>query len=90
MAYSPLGQGGRLLRSAALQKVARRHGASPAQVALAWCMRDGNTIAIPKASDAAHLRENWAAVRLRLSPEDYAEIDAAHAPPQRRKPLAML
>jgi diketogulonate reductase-like aldo/keto reductase len=53
-------------------------------------MRDGNTIAIPKASDAAHLRENWAAVRLRLSPEDYAQIDAAHAPPQRRKPLAML
>jgi len=90
MAYSPLGQGGRLLRSAALQKVARRHGAGPAQVALAWCMRDANTIAIPKASNAAHLHQNSAAVRLRLSSEDYAEIDAAYAPPQRRKPLAML
>ncbi len=90
MAYSPLGQGGRLLRSAALQAVARRHGASPAQVALAWCLRDGNTIAIPKASDAAHLRENAQAAALRLTLQDYAEIDAAHAPPRHKQPLAML
>jgi len=90
MAYSPLGQGGRLLRSAALQAVAARHAASPAQVALAWCMRDGNTIAIPKASDAAHLRDNAAAARLRLSPQDYAEIDAAHPPPRQRRRLSML
>lgn len=90
MAYSPLGQGGRLLRSPALREVARRHGASPAQIALAWCLRDGNTIAIPKAAAAAHLRENAAAAQLRLSGEDFAEIDAAHPPPLRRQPLAML
>jgi diketogulonate reductase-like aldo/keto reductase len=90
MAYSPLGQGGRLLRSSALQTVARRHGASPAQVALAWCIRDGSTITIPKASDAAHLRENAAAALLRLTAQDLAEIDAAHAPPRRKQALAML
>jgi diketogulonate reductase-like aldo/keto reductase len=90
MAYSPLGQGGKLLRSAALQAVAQRHGASAAQIALAWCMRDGNTIAIPKASDAAHLRENAAAAQLQLSPQDFAEIDALHAPPRRRQPLSMI
>jgi diketogulonate reductase-like aldo/keto reductase len=90
MAYSPLGQGGRLLRSSALRAVGRRHDASPAQVALAWCLRDGNTIAIPKASDTAHLRENAAAAELKLSPEDMAEIDAAYPPPRRKRSLAML
>ena len=36
MAYSPLGQGGRLLRSKALAAVAKRHNATPAQIAIAW------------------------------------------------------
>jgi diketogulonate reductase-like aldo/keto reductase len=90
MAYSPLGQGGRLLLSPALRTVARRHGASPAQIALAWCLRDANTIVIPKAFDLAHLRENVAAVQISLSAADFAEIDAACPPPQGRQPLAML
>jgi diketogulonate reductase-like aldo/keto reductase len=90
MAYSPLGQGGRLLRAAALAEVARRHGASPAQIALAWCLRDGNTIAIPKSAGAAHLRENAAAAAIRLRPEDLAQIDAAFPPPRRKQALAML
>jgi diketogulonate reductase-like aldo/keto reductase len=90
MAYSPLGQAGRLLRSAALAAVAARHGASPAQVAIAWSLRDGNTISIPKASTPEHVRQNAAAAEIALTAEDLAEIDAAHPPPRRRQALGML
>lgn len=90
MAYSPLGQGGKLLRNAALRAAGERHGATPAQIALAWCIRDGNTIAIPKSADSGHLRENAAAARIRLTAEDLAEIDAAFPPPRRRQHLAMI
>jgi diketogulonate reductase-like aldo/keto reductase len=90
MAYSPLGQAGRLLRSPALAAAGRRHNATPAQIALAWSLRDGNTISIPKASSAAHLEENAAAASIRLTDEDLTEIDAAHKPPLSKKPLGML
>ncbi|MGH7043460.1 MAG: aldo/keto reductase [Acetobacteraceae bacterium] len=90
MAYSPLGQAGRLLRSAALGAVARRHGVTPAQVAIAWSLRDGTTISIPKASTLEHARQNAAAAEVRLTAEDLAEIDAAHPPPRTREPLGML
>jgi diketogulonate reductase-like aldo/keto reductase len=90
MAYSPLGQAGRLLRSPALQAVAQRHGATPAQIAIAWSLRDGNTISIPKSADPAHLRENAQAASIRLSEADLAEIDRTHRPPARKTSLAML
>ena len=87
MAYSPLGQGGRLLQSKALAAVAKRHNATPAQIAIAWTMRHGNVISIPKASDPAHVRENAAAGAITLSAEDLAAIDAAHPPPGRKQSL---
>jgi diketogulonate reductase-like aldo/keto reductase len=92
MAYSPVGQGGALLRHRALGAVAARHGgATPAQVALAWTLRaPGGVIAIPKASDPAHVRLNAAARELRLTAEDLAELDAAFPPPHRKRSLAML
>lgn len=90
MAYSPLGQGGRLLRHKALAEVAARHGATPAQVALAWTLRRPGVIAIPKAAEPAHVRENAAARALRLTEEDHATLDAAFPPPQRKRPLAIL
>ena len=90
MAYSPVGQGGKLLRHRALQDVAARHGATPAQVAIAWTLRDPNVISIPKAADPAHVRENAAARDLVLAPGDLAALDAAFAPPTRKRGLAML
>nr|WP_210260935.1 aldo/keto reductase [Enterovirga sp. DB1703] len=89
MAYSPIEQG-RILRQPVLAKVAARHGATPAQVALAWVLRQEGVIAIPKAGRPAHLRENHDALRLRLTPEDCAEIDRAFPPPTRPRPLEML
>jgi diketogulonate reductase-like aldo/keto reductase len=90
MAYSPVGQGGRLLRSAALAKVAARHGATPAQVAIAWTLRQDGVISIPKAADPAHVRENAMAANLELTKEDLTEIDRAHPPPKRKEALAIL
>jgi diketogulonate reductase-like aldo/keto reductase len=90
MAYSPLGQAGRLLRSPALKAVAQRHDATPAQIAIAWSLRDGNTISIPKSANPEHLRENVRAAAISLSTADLAEIDRAHKPPARKASLAML
>jgi diketogulonate reductase-like aldo/keto reductase len=89
MAYSPLGQG-RLPDSPALATIARRHGATPYQVALAWVLRDPAVIAIPKAANAAHLEDNRRAVDLVLTAEDIAAIDADFPPPARKTRLAML
>ncbi|HEX7647371.1 MAG TPA: aldo/keto reductase [Noviherbaspirillum sp.] len=89
MAYSPIEQG-RLLRQAALRQVAARHGASPAQVALAWVLRRGDVIAIPKAGSVKHVRENAAALEIRLTAEDLAELDRAWQPPKSKRPLEMI
>jgi diketogulonate reductase-like aldo/keto reductase len=89
MAYSPVGQG-RLPNSATLSAVAKRHDATPFQVALAWVLRDPTVIAIPKTGDLAHVRDNHRALDLKLTGEDLAAIDADFPPPARRSRLAML
>jgi diketogulonate reductase-like aldo/keto reductase len=89
MAYSPVEQG-RLLADPTLARVATAIGASPAQVALAWTMRRGDVIAIPKAGTVAHVRENRAAADLALSAADLAALDAAFPRPGQRRPLEML
>ncbi len=89
MAYTPVGQGS-LLRQRAVQAVAARRGASPAQVAIAWTLRGGGVISIPKAATAEHVRDNAGAATLQLTPEDLAELDAAFPPPRRKRPLEML
>jgi diketogulonate reductase-like aldo/keto reductase len=91
MAYSPLGHDVRkLLGSPALQAVARAHGATPAQVAIAWGLRSGRVMSIPKAADAAHVRENAGAADIVLTAEDLAAIDAVHKPPRRKVGLDLL
>ncbi|MBP0463554.1 aldo/keto reductase [Roseomonas sp. PWR1] len=90
MAYSPVGQGGKLLRHRALAQVAARRGVTPAQVALAWTLRDAKIVSIPKAADPAHVRQNAAAREIALDAADLATLDAAFAPPTRKRGLAML
>ena len=88
--FHVVGQGGRLLRHPALAKVAARHGATPAQVAIAWTLRGGNVVSIPKAADPAHVRLNAAAREVELTAEDLATLDAGFAPPRHKRGLAML
>jgi diketogulonate reductase-like aldo/keto reductase len=89
MAYSPIEQG-RLLDNFQLREVAAGLGATPAQVALAWVLHQGQVIAIPKAGSVAHVQENQAAVELQLSASDLAALDAAFPRPSKRQPLEML
>ncbi len=86
MAYSPIEQGA-LAENRAVAAVAARHDATPAQIALAWVMRAGGVIAIPKAVKADHVRQNVAALDIALTTEDLAELDRAFAPPARKRPL---
>jgi diketogulonate reductase-like aldo/keto reductase len=87
MAYSPIEQG-RLLADSSVRSVAARHQATPVQVALAWVLRKDNVCAIPQARQLAHVRENRAALDIRLSAADLAELDRAFSPPARKQPLA--
>jgi diketogulonate reductase-like aldo/keto reductase len=89
MAYSPIEQG-RLLDHEELKDVAVRHNAQPAQVALAWLLRQDGVVAIPKAANVAHVRENHAARALYLTREDLAALDRAFPAPTEATPLAML
>ncbi|GAA1956371.1 aldo/keto reductase [Kitasatospora viridis] len=59
-----------------LLAVARAHGASPAQLRLAWTLHQGpHVLAIPGTGSAAHLAENLAAGALRLTPDQLALLD---------------
>jgi len=88
MAYCPLDQG-RLGKDEVLAAIGTRHGATAAQVGLAWLLAQPGVMAIPKAVREAHLRENLAAADLALTRVDLIEIDAHFAPPRQRVPLAM-
>jgi len=77
MAYSPLGRGGDLLRNPALVRVAGRHQSSPAAIALAWTIRSGRVMSIPESGSPAHVRQNAAALSLRLTDLDLDELNQA-------------
>ena len=78
MAYSPLGgTGANLLRNPILIQIGAAHGCSPAAVALAWTMRNGNVIAIPESGSVAHVKENAAALSLTLTSQDIQTLDTA-------------
>lgn len=89
MAYSPLDQGaiGRK-RIPALDEIARRHGATPMQIALAALLARSGVMAIPKAGNESHVRENMMAIALELDGLDLAVLEAAFPPPNRKMRLA--
>jgi diketogulonate reductase-like aldo/keto reductase len=93
MAYAPVGHASRgvqsLLDNAILKQIARRHSATPAQIALAWLLQQ-EVVAIPKASNPEHVRENRGALDVVVSEDDLAEIDRAFPPPDHKVPLAVL
>jgi len=90
MAYTPLGQSGRVLENAAIAEIAKRHKATPAQVALAWGIRHSGVVTIPKTATLARVEENLGAVNLTLTEADLAEIDYAFPPPRTKRSLEMI
>lgn len=89
MAYSPLGQGS-LLRHRKLRAIAKGLGVTPATLALAWLVRQGDMIAIPQSTDDTHLEANRAAANLELNKVTLAALDAAFPPPHKPTSLAMI
>jgi diketogulonate reductase-like aldo/keto reductase len=89
MAYTPLGTGN-MLHNPVLAEIGRRHSATPAQIALAWLLRQHGTIVIPKASRAEHVHENRKALEIELTREDLSALDRAFPPPKGRTSLDML
>jgi len=69
VAYCPLAQG-RLADHPALQPIARKHGVTPAQVALKWLLDQDGVAAIPKAKGRDSQRANLEALNLSLDDDD--------------------
>lgn len=91
MAYSPLAQAGSLRRELmnhpVVEQIAAEHEAQSFQVMLAWCIRSGHVMAIPKASSKEHVESNAASAALELSTEQLKRLDEAFAVPQHKVPL---
>ena len=93
MAYCPLAQAGRLrqglMESPTVREIAQTHGATPAQVLLAFLLSKPGVIPIPRTGKASHTLENAGAARLTLTGEELAALDAAFPAPKRKTPLDM-
>lgn len=89
MAYSPIEQG-QLGEDGVLEEIGLAHGATAAQVALAFVMDKPGVMAIPKTSNIRRMEENFRALDLKLTDADRATLDRAFPPPRRRQPLEML
>ena len=77
VAYSPFGSGDFPERDATLEGIAKKHGATSRQVALAFLVRRASTFAIPKSSAATRVEENAGADGVRLDDDDLQAIDRA-------------
>jgi aryl-alcohol dehydrogenase-like predicted oxidoreductase len=76
--WFPLGAGQLARPGSAVEVIARRHGATPGQVALAWLLgRSPVMLPIPGTSRQQHLEENVAAAALQLSPEEFTQLEQA-------------
>ena len=94
MAYSPVAPNAqvqkKMFNDRNVKSIAAGHGATPAQIALAWVLRDSDIIAIPKASRPEHIRANREAIDIQLTKDDLTKLDQSFPPPRRKAPLEML
>ena len=76
IAWAPIAKGFLSTAGGAVARVADRHGATPAQVSLAWALRQPGVFAIPGTSTLAHLEENSGALDVDLTDEEVAELES--------------
>ena len=88
MAYSPVEQQA-FVDNSKLDKIVARHNATSTQIALSWLLHQDNVISIPKAVNPDHVRENHAALDIKLTEADLQELDLLFKPPTRKMSLAM-
>lgn len=89
MAYSPILQG-QLLRNPIIRRIAEEKGATPSQVSLAWTMRNGYTLSIPKSGNPSHVEENFGALSITLSASELSLLDKTFPAPLSKVPLEMI
>jgi diketogulonate reductase-like aldo/keto reductase len=82
IAYEPLSHG-RLAQHPALAEIGRARGFSAAQIALAWCLRQPDVIAIPKTVRKERLVQNLQAADIKLTADELRQIDQAFPVPHR-------
>lgn len=94
IAYSPIAQGDNLgddfLANKLLQDIAAAHHVSVFQLLLAWCIREGQTLAIPQSGSADHVLDNLKAADLVLTEAEWQALAKAYPKPTQKQPLAML
>ena len=88
MAYSPVEQRA-FVNDSKLEDIAAKYDATTTQIALSWLLHQNNVISIPKAVNLQHVRENRAALDIKLTTEDLQQLDRAFQPPSRKQTLAM-
>ena len=86
VAYSPLDRG-YLVEDPLVQRIAQQNGATPAQLALSWLVRQPQVAALPMSTQRAHLEENLKALDLEISPEDIKALDHIELPEDRLWPV---
>jgi diketogulonate reductase-like aldo/keto reductase len=75
-AYAPLGgSAADTLEEPVLKEIAEAHGATPAQVALAWLANQDRVVVLPRSTNPDRRRENLASLEIDLTPEETARID---------------
>ena len=90
--YSPYnsGKGNTIRITRNLKMVARNHGVTPHQVMLAWTMRNGNVLTIPKSSNIKHMKENIEAQKIKLTDDDLRLINSDFPIPTEKSPLSVI
>ena len=83
--WSPIGQGKELLNNSTITQIADKHHRSAAQVVIAWHLAKGFSV-IPKASNAEHLSDNFAASDLTLDNDDMDQLNSLDDPNARMGP----
>ena len=78
--WGPVGDGKLANPNPALAATAKRHGATYAQISIAWLLHHSLTVLpIPGTATVKHLEENLAAARLQLSNDEWAEVEKGHS-----------
>lgn len=94
MAYCPLAQGGnlrqQLLTNPSVKKIAASHDVTELQLLLAWSIRSGQVLSIPKAGRQEHVLQNALAAGINLTAEDLKELDSAFPAPTQKQPLDII
>lgn len=91
MAYSPLAQAGslreELLEDEMIQQIAQSHSITGMQLLLAWVIQSKNVLAIPKAGQPKHAKQNAETILVKLSDEEMKKLAARFPAPDHKTPL---